>query len=475
MSRALSTRGALAAAASATLLLLGGCESLLPPGGRTAPPVLELPQKTSAPQPVAVDWWNSFKDPVLSALVTEALQNNSDLGRAVARIDESRALLALSHSFSLPAVTANFSGERQRVTETGTFNQGTPTRNNFRAALDMSYELDLWGRLRKADDAARAELLAESSTRDTLIGVIAVQVVQAYASLQSLDERRRLYGAAVDAERESLALQRLRVNAGEAGELDLRQLEGQFLTNAAQLPRLDRERGETERALAILLGRSPRAVIEQAITHAPQAATLQNLPAVPSDLPSDLLAHRADVQAAEARLAAAGARVDVARATYFPRINLTASLGRESADLSRLFDGPSLIWSVLASATQPIWAGGQLRAQSDVARARERIAELDYRDSVAAAFSDARNALVARSESAETLALAQQRSVALVRAAELTRLRYNGGEASRFLLIDAERDALTSQALEAEARRALVVAHADVFRALGSGWTATPP
>ncbi|HEY6087857.1 MAG TPA: hypothetical protein VIV84_08965, partial [Burkholderiaceae bacterium] len=121
MSRALLARCARAAATGAALLLLGGCESILPPGGQTAPPVLELPQNTGAPQPVAVDWWNSFKDPVLSALVAEALQNNTDLGRAVARIDESRALLDLSHSFSLPSVTANFSGERQRVTETGSF------------------------------------------------------------------------------------------------------------------------------------------------------------------------------------------------------------------------------------------------------------------------------------------------------------------------------------------------------------------
>ncbi len=198
-----------------------------------APPALELPHTLTPPQSVATDWWISFADAALTALVTEALQNNSDLARAVARIDESRALLALSHSDALPSLTANFSGSR------------------------------------------------------------------------------------------------------------------------------------------------------------------------------------------------------AARAAYFPRIALTASLGRESAELSRLFDGPSLIWNLLASATQPIWGAGRLQAQSDAARARERIAELDYRDTVAGAFRDARDALGARSETVESLRLATHRASALARAAELTRLRHGGGEASQ--------------------------------------------
>jgi outer membrane protein, multidrug efflux system len=162
--------------------------------------------------------------------------------------------------------------------------------------------------------------------------------------------------------------------------------------------------------------------------------------------------------------------VDIARAAYFPRIALTATLGQESAQLSKLFDGPSLIWSLAASVTQPIWGAGRLQAQSEAAQAREHIAEIDYRDSVAAAFKDARDALGARSETADSLRLAQHRSAALVKAAELTRLRYNGGESSRLQLIEAERAALAAQALVADAQRALLVAQADLYRALGGGW-----
>ncbi len=478
MSRALIAPAALTLTA---LTALSGCAQL-PPAGNTAPPALELPQATTAPQPVATDWWTSFNDPALSALVAEALQNNRDLARAVARIDESRALLALSHSDTQPSLTATVAGSRQRSSETtGNPNQGAATRSSLRATLNLDYEIDLWSRLAKADAAARAELLALSSTRDALFGVIAVQVVQAYTALQAQDEQRRLFGAAVDVQRESLGLQRLRLNAGDIGELDMRQLEGELAANEAQLPRLDRARGESERALANLLGRSPRAVIEQAIARAPQPAVLETvtaaptIAAVPAGLPSDLLQQRPDVQAAQARLAAAGARVDAARAAYFPRIALTAALGQESAELSRLFEGPSLVWNLLASATQPIWGAGRLRAQSDAERARERIAELDYRDSVAAAFADARNALGARSEAAESLRLAERRATALSRAADLTRLRFNGGEASRLQAIEAERASLAAQAQVADARRAMVATQADLLRALGGGWNAATP
>jgi multidrug efflux system outer membrane protein len=452
------------------LVVLAGCA--LPPAGKTSPPTLEVPQTTVPTVSVAVDWWTAFNDPVLTTLVTEALQNNSELGRALARIDEARALLRLAGADRLPSVYATASGRREGRSETGSQTNGPSVSSTYRLAAGVDYELDLWSRLARTDDAARAELLSASTTRDGLYGVVAVQVIQAYTSLQSLDAQLQLFTSSVRAQRDSLRLQQLRHVAGDIGELDLRQLDAELATNEAQLPRIERARGESERALALLVGRSPRAVIEQAIARAPQPQ-MPAVPDVPADLPSDLLQHRPDVRAAQARLAAAGARVDAARAAYFPSIKLTATLGQESAELSKLFDGPSLIWSLVASATQPIWGAGRLEAQSEAARARERIAEIDYRDSVAAAFKDARDTLGARGESAEGLRLAQQRSVALARAAELTRLRYEGGESSRLQLIEAERASLAAQASLADARRALVVAQADVYRALGGGWRET--
>jgi multidrug efflux system outer membrane protein len=188
-------------------------------------------------------------------------------------------------------------------------------------------------------------------------------------------------------------------------------------------------------------------------------------------LPTDLLERRPDVQAALARLRAAGARVDVARAAYFPSISLTAAVGGESAELSSLTHGASLIWSVLASLTQPIWDGGRIDAQNELSRARRREVEIDYRDSVATAFKEARDALAARSETEQSLRSAVEREDALAQAARLTRRRFEGGEESRIEVIRAEREDLAAQSEVVDARRAAAAAQADVFRALGGGWS----
>lgn len=457
--------------ATVSALMLAACA--VPSGtmpSTAEPAALDLPAATAAVPPVAADWWKQFGDARLDALVEEALQNNRDLARAIARIDESRAALRAANGERLPSVNANLASTRRRASETGPvpLSGAAPIANDHRAALSIAYEVDLWARAAQLSAAAREELRADVYARETLRTALAAQVVQAYAALQALDAQRSLYGRAVDAQRDSLALQRLRFRAGDVGELDIRQLEAELLANETQLPKLDRARGEAARALALVLGRTPRAMIEQEVPRAAEAVAVAG--ALPADLPSDLLLRRPDVQSAEARLRAAGARVAAARAAYFPSISLTADLGRESSELSRLTDAPSLIWSVVASLTQPIWNGGRIDAQNEIARARRLQAELDYRDSVAKAFKEARDALAAQDEARASLSTGLQRAQALERAAELTQLRYEGGEASRLDVIEAQRAALTAAALNADAQRALATAQADLFRALGGGW-----
>ncbi|MED5618309.1 efflux transporter outer membrane subunit [Ideonella sp. BN130291] len=445
------------------------------PGGTVhETPALELPQATATVPPVAPDWWKQFGDAQLDVLVDEALKNNRDLARAMARIDESRAALRSARAGQLPSVNANLTGARARASQNGAVPLGdaSPVGNSYQATLGIAYELDLWAKAANATSAAREELLASEYGRETLRTALVAQVVQSYAALQSLDAQRSLFGQAVDAQRDSLRLQQLRFKGGDIGELDIRQLEAELLANEALLPKLDRARGEAERALSLVLGRSPRALIEGAVARSTTRPVVIASP-LPAGLPSDLLLRRPDVQAAEARLRAAGARVDAARAAYFPSIALTADVGRESVALSRLTDGPSLIWSVVASLTQPIWNGGRIDALNEAARARRMQAELDYRDSVANAFKEARDALAAHEEARASLQTGQQRAQALVRAADLTRLRYQGGEASRLNVIEAERAALTAQAQNADTQRALAAAQADVFRALGGGWATT--
>ncbi|MEW6705163.1 MAG: efflux transporter outer membrane subunit [Pseudomonadota bacterium] len=443
----------------------------VPGGGQHATPALELPAQTADVPAVAQDWWKLFGDARLDALVDEALAHNRDLARAMARIDESRAALKLARAGQLPSVSANLASGRARASRNGSTPVPagvSPVGNLHSATLDVAYELDLWARAASTSAAAREELLATSYARETLRTALVAQVVQSYAALQSLDAQRTLFGRAVDAQRESIKLQRLRFDAGQIGELDIRQLEAELLANEIQLPKLDRARGEAERALALVLGRSPRALVEQGVARTDQPAQAQAT--LPAGLPSDLLLRRPDVQAAEARLRAAGARVDAARAAYFPSIRLTASYGRESTELSRLTDAPSLIWGVVASLTQPIWNGGRIAAQNELARVQRLQAELDYRDAVANAFREARDALAAYEEARLSLQSGTQRAQALERAAQLTKLRYEGGEASRLNLIEAERDALAARAQNADAQRALAAAQADVFRVLGGGW-----
>ena len=470
--RSAQHRGCLARSvltAIAGAAMLAACA--VPPKSDTSPQTLELPAG-AVPVAVQADWWTSYGDAQLNAMVDEALANNHDLGRAVARIDQSRAALKLAGADRLPTVDARVSAGRQRVTENGSFPLfgAPPTSSDYRATVNVAYEVDLWSRLARTHDATREELLASTYARDTLRTALAAQVVQAYAALQSLDAQLVLFDRAVQAQRESLGLQRMRFDAGDIGELDIRQLEAELLANENQLPKLDRARGEAERALAFALGRTPKAIVEGAVGRGATPATVPATSVLPEALPSDLLQRRPDVRAAEARLRAAGARADAARAAYFPSISLTAELGRESATLSRLTDAPSLVWGVVASLTQPIWNGGRLAAQTELAAARQREVELDYRDTVATAFKEVRDALVARSQTTQSLANAFERERALTRAAQLQALRFNGGEASRLNVIEAERAALAAQAEVADARRAVAAAHADLYRVLGGGW-----
>ncbi len=458
-------------AAAVAACFLAGCatphsESLVSP--------LDLPPGQEVPG-VSVTWWQLFGDPQLDALVDEAVGHNRDLQRAMARIDESRAALKLARADYSPTLSGTLGSAREHPSANGLtpLPAGSPpTINDFQASLNVSYEVDLWGRVANANASARNELLATEYARLTIRNALIAQVVQSYATLQSIEARRRAYGEAVDAQRESLKLQRVRFQAGDIGELDIRQIEADLEFNELQLPKLDRALAEAERALAELCGRSPRDILGKGIARSTSAVSVTGV--LPAGIPSDLLLRRPDVREAEARLRAAQARVDVARAAYFPQVVLTGSYGRESLQLSDLTNGPSLLWNLVASLTAPIWNGGRISAQNDIARAQQTQIELDYRDSVANAFREAADAIQAVDEAQKSVSTTESRTTALVRAAELTKLRYEGGELSRLDVINADRLVLSSRADVAEERRSLAVAQSNLFRALGGGWSPVP-
>jgi len=435
-------------------------------------PAVELPEtwKQTAPR-FAEDgkWWRIYRDSSLDSVVDEALAGNGDLLIAAARVDEARALLGEARSFFFPRIDAQGSATRRQISErTATSFPGIPRRHsNYAATLDISYEVDLFGRLSADAAAARAELEASEASREAVRLALAAQVAKSYFALRSLDEQVDLTRQTVSLREEALGLQRKRLQGGVISEFELRQLEAEAAVVRAQLPPLQREREREEVALSVLLGRSPKQVFENQIKLMEAFEESPGAPAVPSGLPSELLLRRPDLVEAERRLAAANARIGVARAEMFPSIALTGALGSESASLSNLFSGPSIIWSIAAAVTQPIFAGGRLEARTEAAQARERAALAQYQQAIRAAFGEVRTALIAQSRARESYDAESARAAALRETLRLARLRYENGVASQLDVIDAERGLLAARIARIDALRAHRAAVADLFRALG--------
>lgn len=455
--------------------VLGGCAT----APTQAPPRLDLPASWGALEtpgqvlPLDAAWWSVYKDAQLDRLVTEALSHNSDLEAAIARVDEARALARIARADLSPEINAGLARARTRVSTAGPtpVPAGVPgTADLNQAIVSISYEVDLWGRLRNAAEAARAQLLASAAARDTLRLAVSAEVVQGYFTLAALDEQVAIARRTLETRREALELQGKRFEAGTISELDLRQIEAEAAAVEASLPGLEARRAQQENALAVLLGRSPRQIIDTSVE---RAATLPDMGAtawVPEGLPSELLLRRPDLREVEYRLAAADAQLQAARAAYFPSISLTGYLGSESASLSNLFSGPAGIWQLAASLVQPIFNAGRIDAQVEASAARERQLLAAYRGAVANAFREVKDALVAQSRARETLEAETRRAEALEKATSLARLRYTNGIASQLDVLDAERSLLQAQLNRTDALRAHRAAVADLARALGGGW-----
>jgi multidrug efflux system outer membrane protein len=450
------------------LLLLAGCAV----GPTYERPPVELPAawKQTAPR-YAEDgrWWRIYGDSQLESLVDESFKTNSDLLIAAARVDEARALLGEASSFFFPRVDGEFTRSRQRVSRsTATSFPGIPREfNNYSASLNISYELDLFGRLSSSERAARAELEASEASRDAVRLALAAQVAKSYFALRSLDEQVDLTRRTLALREEALRLQQKRREAGVIGDFEFRQLEAEVAAARAQLPNLEREREAQEVALSVLLGRSPRDVFEGNVSVKKAFEESPGATAIPSGMPSELLLRRPDLVEAERQLAAANARIGVARAEMFPSIGLTAVLGSESAALTNLFSGAAGMWTLAAAVTQPIFAGGRLQARTEAAEARERQALAQYQQAIRAAFGEVRTALVAQTRARESFEAESARAAALGETHRLARLRYDAGIASQLDVIDAERGLLAARIARIDALRAQRAAVADLFRALG--------
>lgn len=452
--------------------LLAGCSM----GPAYERPATELPEAWNAVpaqgQTVAAErWWTIYGDATLDLLISEALAGNQDLALATARLDEARALARIADAQLIPSVDATFQRDRtRRSNSTATQFPGALENNNYRGQLNVAYELDLWGRLRDNTKAARAELLATTAARETVRIALTAEVARSYYALVAYDAQLVATRRSLELRQHDFKLQRVRADAGLINEFTLRQLEAEVAAAQAQLPSLERRRTGEELALGVLLGRSPRALINENVSRSAESGQPAT-PIVPADLPSSLLLRRPDVVSAEQRLIAANARIGAARASLFPQIGLSGYLGSESAALTNLFTGPARIWSLGFGLAQPIFQGGRLFGEIEAVEARERQALAQYQKTLQTAFRETHDALVAQTKAREVFDAESARVAALNESLRLARIRYANGLSSQLEALDAERNLLNAELNRVDALRAQRAAIADVVRALGGGWT----
>ncbi|HUA59501.1 MAG TPA: efflux transporter outer membrane subunit, partial [Verrucomicrobiae bacterium] len=412
------------------------------------------------------NWWAVFDDTNLDALEAEALQANQGLKAAVARVDQARAAARVARGDLLPALNLDPSYNRQRYSPNEEPSFGPLTANTFSTPLDLSYEVDLWGRVRRGFESARADAQASLAEYYNVLLALQSDVAQNYFALRSLDAEIATVTGTVELRREQVKLVRGRYEGGIGSQLEVAQAETELATTEADAASLAQRRDELENAIAILAGRNPSDF------HLPaqHAGDWAPPPEIPAGLPAGLLERRPDVAEAERRLASANAKIGVAKAAFFPVITLTGSGGYVSADVDTLFNWSGRTWSIGPSLSLPIFAGGRNRANYQRSQAAYAEAVALYRQQVLTAFGDVEDSLADIRHLAEQAA-AQQRAVTNARrATELAEDRYRSGIVSYIEVVDADRDALAAERANAQLAGQRLIASVQLIKALGGGW-----
>lgn len=413
-------------------------------------------------------WWEVFNDPVLNMLQDRAIERNHDLKAAFQRVEQARSQARMSRAELLPNLSFNPSLRRERYSPNQEPSFGALTATTARVPLDLSYEIDLWGRVRRGFEASRASAQATLAAFQNVLLTLQGDVAQTYFSIRAIDAELDTVTRTVGLRKEQLQLVRSRFEGGIGNELDVARAETELATAESEAAALARRRVEYENALAALLGEFPSSFKLGALgTNETWTVTA---PRIPAGLPSALLERRPDVAQAERELAAANARIGIAKASYFPVVTLTANGGYMSAEFDNLFDWSSRIWSIGPSISLPIFA--QARNRANVARVRSAFVEATerYRSQVLRAFSEVENNLSAIHFLAEQAA-AQERAVkSSQRAADLARERYQSGISSYLEVVDANRAALAAQRVRAQLTGQSLIAATQLIKALGGSW-----
>lgn len=448
--------------ALAGVLLLSGC--LMGPNYKR--PDMDMPNVVANDDFsifTKAKWWEVFNDPVLNQLETDALEYNKDLQAAMARVDQARASVGIATADQLPSLSAV--GESGRA---GNNLDSGETQSTANAAL--SFELDLWGKYRRASEAARATLLSTEAARDTVRLSLTADVARNYFALRSLDEQVKIARRTLQARQESYRIYESRYKNGYSTEVDLKRVEANMASVKAQEQELSLKVAQTESALAVLVGRSPREIVQSSIARGKSLEDITLVPDVPEGIPSDLLARRPDVRQAEGRLIAANANIGVARASYFPSIPLTASAGYASMALDNLFRGSSGVWALGGQVVAPIFQGGRIRSQNRLAEAQYREMLASYEKAVQTAFKETLDALAANRINREIYDSYLQQTAAMQRSYDLTKKQEDAGLIGVTDLLIVEENLLSAEMSLATARQNELSAIVTLAQALGGGW-----
>lgn len=444
------------------VLLLAGC--LMGPNYKQ--PELDLPTGQAADNFsifTNAQWWTVFDDEVLNQLETEALAYNKDLQAAVARVDEARAAVGIATADQLPSLSAAAQSGRAGSKAGSGESQST-------ANVSVSFELDLWGKYRRLSEAARAQLLASEAARDTVRLTLTADVAKNYFALRMLDAQLEIAQRTLKARQENVRIYTSRYKNGYSTEVDLKRVEANMASVQAQEQQLRLKISQTETALSVLVGKSPRQIAEGATPRGKKLAEITLIPNVPEGLPSDLLARRPDVRSAEGRLIAANANIGAARAAYFPSIPLTVSAGYASGALNNLFTGSSGVWAIGGQLLAPIFEGGKIRAQNKQAEAQYREMLATYEKTVQGAFKEALDALSANRINREIFESYNQQTVAMQRSYDLTKKQEDAGLIGVTDLLSVEENLLSAEMNLASARNDELAAVVNLSKALGGGW-----
>jgi outer membrane protein, multidrug efflux system len=445
---------------------LGGCMV----GPNYEKPVIETPNAyLYEPKEVAAEaniaWWQQYGDPVLDQLITDALAENKSVKIAAARVEQAAGVLTTQRAPLYPQVGYQGSAARERFSEDSGSLAGIQNPNNYYQALvGVSWELDLWGRIRRLTEAAQANLYATQEARRGVVLSLVSSVALNYIQLRSLDEQLDISQRTLATYAESLRLMELQFQYGRVSLMNVEQAKTRYQTAAAAIPQIRQQIVERENAISILLGRNPGPV--------PRGKSLSALalPEVPPGLPSALLEQRPDLLAAEQQLIAANAQIGAAKALYYPSISLTAALGGISTELGQLFSGPARAWNYGGAVTGPIFTAGSIEGQVAQAEASHKALLLAYQQAIQNAFADVENALNSRTELSKQLDAQEKLVKAQQNYARLAQLLYDGGYAPYSTVLQAEEQLFPSELNLATIRGQQLASLVNIYKAMGGGW-----